>query len=180
MALRHPAKYAPAIIALHWLTLLLLVGVYACMELRGFYPRGSETRELLKAWHYLLGLTVFALTWLRLALRFTGRTPPISPAPPAWQTTLSRLMMLSLYVLMLALPVLGYLLLNAEGTAVAVAGMRLPALIAQNPDLAERLEGLHETIATSGYFLIGLHALAGLYHHYFRHDDALRRMMLRG
>jgi len=43
--------------------------------------------------------------------------------------------------------------------------------------LSEQVKELHETVATIGYFLIGLHALAALYHHYVRKDDTLRRML---
>jgi cytochrome b561 len=35
----------------------------------------------------------------------------------------------------------------------------------------------HETLAPLGYWLIGLHAVAALFHHYFLKDDTLRRMM---
>ena len=31
--------------------------------------------------------------------------------------------------------------------------------------------------STAGYFLIGLHAAAALYHHYIRRDDTLKRML---
>jgi cytochrome b561 len=47
-----------------------------------------------------------------------------------------------------------------------------------NKALAERTEEVHETLATVGYFLIGLHAIAALFHHYVRRDNALRRMTL--
>ena len=85
------AKFHPALVILHWRTRVLLVGVYACIELRVQFPRGSDTRELLKYWHFILGLLVFGVTWLRLALRAMGNTPAITPTPPAWQTGLSRL-----------------------------------------------------------------------------------------
>ena len=32
-------------------------------------------------------------------------------------------------------------------------------------------------IELRGYFLIGLHAAAALFHHYFIHDNTLRRML---
>ncbi|MBP6682250.1 MAG: cytochrome b/b6 domain-containing protein, partial [Halioglobus sp.] len=60
-------RYGTLSITMHWLMFLLLVAVFACMELREFYPKGSEPREALKSWHFTLGLTVFALVWLRLA-----------------------------------------------------------------------------------------------------------------
>ncbi len=53
--------YPRALIGLHWLTLLLLAAVYACIELRGNFPRGSAIRDGLKQRHYALGLTLFAL-----------------------------------------------------------------------------------------------------------------------
>jgi cytochrome b561 len=63
------ARYRPALIALQWLTLALLIGVYACIEGREFIPRGTALRAGLKTWHFMLGLTVFGVAWLRLWLR---------------------------------------------------------------------------------------------------------------
>ena len=159
--------------------MFLLAAVYATMELRGMFPRGSASREAIKTAHYFLGMTVFALTWLRLGLRLAGRTPPITPRPPAWQSALSAVVALALYGLLLAMPVIGYLLLNAEGHAPAIGSLRMPLLIAAEPGLAESLEGWHERIAVAGYWLVGLHAFAAIYHHHVRHDDTLLRMSLR-
>jgi superoxide oxidase len=53
----------------------------------------------------------------------------------------------------------------------------LPALIGENKDLAEQLEELHEVVGTTGYFLIGLHTVAALYHHYIVRDNTLTRML---
>jgi cytochrome b561 len=180
MRIPQSTKYRPSTIALHWLTLLLLAGVYACMELRGNFPRGSEARGLMKDWHYWLGMSVFALTWLRLALRIGHKAPPIVPQPPAWQAWIARVVALLLYTFLLAMPVLGYLALNAEGEAVMLGGFEFPRLVAENPAFAHNVKEIHETIGTAGYFLIGLHALAALVHHYIQRDNTLRRMLLRG
>jgi cytochrome b561 len=51
-----PSRYGSLSIALHWLTFLLLVGVYSCIELRELFPKGSDPRNVLKAWHYLFTL----------------------------------------------------------------------------------------------------------------------------
>lgn len=179
MRLTQHDRYRPSVIALHWLTLVLLVAVYASIELRGLFERGSDAREMMKTAHFLLGISVFALTWLRLVLRLGGRTPAIRPRPPGWQEALAKLMALALYALMLATPVLGYLMLNAAGKAPVLAGWEMPHFIGAQEALATQLKDWHETIASVGYWLIGLHALAGVYHHHIRHDDALVRMMPR-
>lgn len=109
------SRYGSLTIVLHWLTLLLIAGVYACIELKGNFPKGSETRELLKQWHFMLGLSVFLLVWLRLLVRLATPTPRIEPAIPAWQATLARLMHYALYLMMIGLPFAGWLILSAAG-----------------------------------------------------------------
>jgi cytochrome b561 len=170
-------RYGSLSIAMHWLMFLLLVGVYACIELRELYPKGSDPRNALKAWHFTLGLTVFSLVWLRIALRLFQLTPAIAPPIPRWQQVLSKLVHFALYALMIGMPVAGWLILSGEGKPIPFYGMELPALMAKNKDLAHTLEEIHETAGTVGYYLIGLHALAGLYHHYFMRDNTLKRML---
>lgn len=178
MSLRNTTdRYGSLSIGMHWLMLLLLVAVYACIELREFYPRGSGPREALKQWHFMLGLAVFALVWLRLALRMMGSSPRIVASVPAWQHHLAVAMHLALYAFMGAMPLLGWLLLSAEGKPVPFFGLELPALVGTDAALADSLKTLHETIGTAGYYLVGLHAAAALFHHYSIHDNTLLRML---
>ncbi len=169
----HPA-YSRLSISLHWLMLVLLAAVYACILLRVQFPRGSDIREGLKTWHFMLGLSVFVLVWIRMAARW--RTPLLSPTP-GWTRWPAAAGHLALYGLMIAMPVLGWLILSAEGDTIPFFGLSLPPLVAPDKALAERLEDLHKTIGEAGYWLIGLHAAAALFHHYFLRDGTLRRML---
>lgn len=171
-------RYGRLSIILHWFTLALLIGVYACIELREMYPRGSDLREALKTWHFMLGLTVFFLVWVRITARLVGKTPPIVPALSQWQLVIANIVEVALYGLMVVLPILGWITLSAEGKAIPFFGLQLPALVGESKQLAERAEELHVTLATIGYFLIGLHAVAALFHHYVQRDNTLRRMKL--
>lgn len=172
-----PARYARLTIGLHWLTLVLLAAVYALIELRGLFPRDSAERDLMKALHFMLGLTVFAVVWVRLAARLRYKAPAIVPKPPAWQIGLAHLMHLLLYLLLLGMPLAGWLILSAAGKPIPFYGLELPALIDPNPDLAKFIKGWHVQVGRWGYWLIGLHALAGLYHHWVRRDNTLARML---
>lgn len=170
-------RYGSPLISLHWLMLVLIVAVYACIELRELYPRGSAIREGLKTWHYMLGLAIFALVWLRVIARFLAPVPAIVPRPPQWQMRVAHVTEFAIYIFMIVMPLLGWLILSGENQQVPFFGVHLPALIGENKTLAKQFEEIHETIGTAGYFLIGLHAAAALMHHYFYRDNTLVRML---
>lgn len=177
MSLRKNTKrYGSLSIGLHWVMLLLLAAVYACMELRGYFPNVSVPR----AWHFMLGLTFFALVVVRLVVRMTTSPPPIKPNPPKLQTLSAKLVQIGLYTLMIGMPLAGWLLLSASGKPIPFFGLHLPALISKSQDMAELIQVIHETGGTAGYFLIGLHTVAALYHHYVVRDNTLLRMLPAG
>ena len=171
--------YSSLSIVMHWLMLLLLVAVYACIELRELYPKGSDPRETLKQWHFMLGLAVFALVWLRLALRMWGVPPQIKPEFGVWQHRLAIAVHLALYAFMVVMPLLGWLLLSAEGKPVPFFGLELPALVGTDEAFSDSIKTVHETLGTIGYYLVGLHAIAALFHHYVLRDNTLLRMLPR-
>jgi cytochrome b561 len=148
------------------------------MELRGWAPEGSSLRASMKALHFSLGLCVLLTVAARLAVRWTaGAAPPIVPALSATQGLLARLGHVALYAFLIAMPILGWLTLSAAGKPILLFGAALPALMAPDEALASQVKALHETLATIGYFLMGLHAAAALAHHYLRHDNTLVRML---
>ena len=169
--------YGWAAIGLHWLMLVLIVAVYCTMDFKSVYPRGSDSRAALANWHYLLGLSVFVLVWLRLLIRACGEEPAITPPLPKWQAVTSRLLHALLYALMIALPILGWLTVSARGVPVMISGAEVMPLIGKDPELGKLLKDLHETLASAGYFLVALHSAAALYHHYVKHDNTLKRML---
>lgn len=170
-----PQQFGLLSIGLHWLMLLLMIAVYACIELREFYPKGSEPREALKTWHFMLGLSVFLLVWLRLGIRLSGPVPH-AEGDPVWQKIAARFMHIALYAVMIAMPLLGWLLLSASGKPIPFFGLALPALIGADKGIADLLKELHETVGVIGYYLVGFHAAAALFHHYIKRDSTLKRM----
>ena len=158
-----PSRYGSLSIALHWLMLLLIAAVYACIELKGNFPKGSDTRELLKQWHFMLGLI--------------APTPRIEPALPAWQAIPAQLMHAALYALMIGAPLAGWLILSAADKPIPFFGLELPALIGPNKELAGQIKELHELAGTAGYWLIGLHAAAAIFHKHVVKDNTMERML---
>lgn len=158
--------------------LLLIAGAYSCILVRENFPRGSDFREGLKTWHFMLGLTILLLVVIRIAARFLTANPlPITPAPPRWQRLASFGVHIALYAFMLAMPLLGWTILSAEGATIPFWGLELFALVTPDKVLAGQVQELHEIIGTIGYYLIALHAGAALLHHYVFKDDTLKRML---
>jgi cytochrome b561 len=158
--------------------LVLIIAVYACILLRENYPRGSDIREALKSLHFSLGLSVLALTVLRLGMRaFLWKPPPIAPPIPPWLALPAAGAHIAMYALLLAMPVAGWMILSAEGDPIQLFGLNLPPLLPPDKELAGQIEEIHETGGTVGYFLIGAHAVAALAHHYVIGDNTLTRML---
>lgn len=176
-ATRSNNRFHPFSIAIHWLTLVLLAVVYALIELRKYYPKGSEIREGLKTWHFIFGLTVFAIVLIRIVVRLMHRAPPITPKPPVWTWPFREGMHLALYLFLIAMPILGWMTLSAKGKTIPFWGLHLPPIHIVDKALAKQLEATHATIAYVGLALIALHTIAALIHHYILRDDALTRML---
>lgn len=172
-------RYRKLTVGIHWFMLALMIAVYAFIELRVLFPKGVPMRDTFKALHFMLGLSVLGLVALRLYARMTSSTPAIVPPLSKLHQLEASIMHFVLYVFMIAMPILGWLLLSAEGKPIPFFGLNMPALIAPNKEWAESIKEIHETIGTLGYWAIGLHAVAGLYHHYFKKDNTLQRMLPR-
>jgi cytochrome b561 len=163
-------RYKFASIFLHWLMLALLAAVYLMAELQE-----GEGADTFSTWHYSLGLSVFMLVWFRIVARLIWPAP--AEVEQGWRNVLSKVTHGALYVLMIGMPVVGWLILSAEGDAIPFFGLHLPPLVAANHGLAEGLEEIHEVGGTIGYALVGLHAAAALFHHYVLRDGLMSRML---
>ena len=169
-------KYHPASIFFHWLVLILVAAAVIAIELKGQFPKGSEPRELCKTIHGFFGQLIFIIMALRLLTRITFGVPqPINLKPSL--ALLARSMHWLLYALLLISPIFGILYFQYGGKEIHFFGFVWPQLITPNPEMKKLVEGIHEFLGNLLYFLIGIHALAGLWHHYVLKDDTLRRML---
>ncbi|WP_462173236.1 cytochrome b [Pseudoalteromonas xiamenensis] len=171
-------RYNQWSIMLHWIMFLLIAATFASIELRVLFDKGTPERDAMKMWHFMLGLSVFFLVWLRIVVRVVTTTPPIIPEPAKWQALLAKVGHLALYLFMIGMPLAGWLILSGEGKAIPFFGLELPALIAPNKSLAHDIEEVHEAVGEFGYWLIGLHALAAIVHHHVLKDNTMLRISL--
>lgn len=168
--------YHPASIFLHWLVFLLVIAAFITIELKGQFPKGSEPRELCKSIHGVFGQLIFIAMAIRLAIRFKYGVPtPTNPMPIL--AKLAKVMHWLLYALLLISPIFGILYFQYAGKEIHFFGLVWPQFVTPNPETKKLVEGIHEFLGNSLYFLIGIHAVAGLWQHYVIKDDTLRRML---
>jgi cytochrome b561 len=170
-------SYSSWMVRLHWLTVLLIITIYASIEFRGIFEKGTAERDLIKEVHFVLGLSLWLVTLLRLVVRRFSLIPVIDPAPSALALKIAALMHLVLYGFLLLMPLLGWLILSAGDKVIPFWGFQLPALIGPDPDLAGSIKEIHELAGTAGYVLIAVHTLGALAHHYLIKDNTLKRML---
>lgn len=170
-------RYGSLSLGLHWLTFLVMIGVFACVELHENFPKGDPMRGALMGWHFQLGLLVLILAVLRIVLKVRAPDPEVQPPLTRVQHLAAKAMHGALYLIMLGMPVAGYIGRMLAGRPTVFFGIPLPTFLAENKDLAENVFDLHGLIGNTAYFLIGIHAAAALYHHYFQKDNTLLRML---
>ena len=172
-------RYVPTLRRLHWLMALLILAAYLLIEQRNLFPRGSAPRAAMVQGHFWTGITIFLLAWWRLASRVRNGVPPISPMPDRYSALAAKLVHLALYAFLVVMPLLGLATAWSDGKAILIpfTDIALPALLPENESLAHTLEDLHARIGQVFYWVIGAHVLAALWHHLFRRDDTLKRML---
>ena len=170
--------FPPALRALHWLMAAVVVASWALGVRSGAFE--GPARGAAIGLHIAVASSVLLLAPLRVLLRLAGGVPAL----PATMGRAARLAAhaahVGLYVLMLALPMSGWLTVNSAGRPVSLMGfIDLPTLMAKNQALHERIESLHVALAWVLAALVVLHVLAALKHHFIDHDDVLLRMLPR-
>lgn len=171
------ARYGTTARLGHWLSALLLVGSftlgYVMTELAM-----SPTKLKYFSYHKWIGVTVFALAALRLAWRLWARAPALPTAMRAWERHIAAATHGLLYLLLLLVPLSGWLMSSAKGFQTVYLGRwPIPDLIGKNAELGKALQGVHELLSTLLLLLIALHVLAALKHHFIDRDEVLARMV---
>jgi cytochrome b561 len=172
------AGYTRTAIALHWLIALLIVCGFALGWVMTDIPGFTPTKLKYFSWHKWIGVTVFSLAILRVLWRATHMPPAMPGGMSALQRIGAHGVHVLLYVLMLVIPVTGYLYSSASNIPVVYLGIvPLPRLIDPDPALKETLKSLHVSLNYILLTLVALHLLAVVKHQVLDRDGLLSRML---
>jgi cytochrome b561 len=171
-------RYSTPAILMHWTMALLipvgmLLGLY--MARLGFSP----LKLFLYSLHKWIGVAIFAMGTVRLVWRLTHVAPAPVASMPGWQRRAAGGLHGVLYLLMLVVPLAGWLYSSASGVPTVFLGIpafQLPDAIGRDVALASQLKALHQALAYLLASLVVLHIAAAAKHHFVNRDGVLRRM----
>ena len=171
-----PKHFAPLARLLHWLMALMVIAMLFIGA--GMVASVSERHEWLLNLHKPLGIAILLLVIVRIFVRVTTRTPPLPADLPAVQALAAKLSHYVLYGLMLAMPLIGWAMISAAGDPVMLGNsVRLPSIIAANPETFALLRKAHAWLAYLFFLTILAHLAAALFHGWVRRDEVLDSML---
>ena len=176
VAATQPTRFPGAMVTIHWATAALMVAV---VVLAWIIPRGqSDYKTTLLLLHRSIGMVLLALTALRLVVRHMSTLPPEDTTVLWLETLAARVTHVLLYVILIAMPVSGFLFSTARGEAVDVFGwFSIPPLLAASESLRKAAWFIHTNGQVAVYAVIGLHASAAMFHLLWRRDTVMAQML---
>ena len=171
-------RYDSTSIALHWITVALVLFNFASGELWGLSAR--PTRHALVVTHMSFGILLSLVVLLRIVWRLMPGHQ-VEPVSRGWDERLAKLVQYALYLLLVAQAVLGFLGRWAGNEAMSFFGLQIPPPFAPMGRAAHHtLMERHEQVGWVIIVLAAGHAAAALYHHFVLRDRVLVRMLPRG
>ena len=160
---------------LHWLIFFLLL----FMVTLGYFldSISKESQPLAYNIHKLTGLTILVLMILRAIWAYTNPKPRLPFGTLPWQRTAEHVVQILLYLVVLAMPIVGWIGSVASGRPPLVGDVSLTLPIALSKVLAKTMFEIHSLLAIVLIVLVSIHVLAVLYHCFIKRDNVLRRMM---
>lgn len=171
--------YSPFTLTLHWLTAALVLTQPLLVWLTEEMAR-EDRREWLGL-HKSIGATLLILTLIRLSSRLAGnKAIPLPDTTPDWQKLFARATHVLFYVLLIAMPIVGWAGSTAMGRDVVWFGLfQLPPLpfVPEDREFGRSIMGLHKYAGWTLVTLVVLHILGGLKHYFVDKDNVLQRML---
>lgn len=176
---RSRTRYGTIAQTFHWVTAILVLVTFI------YGPGGSEqrvyspARDFDRGLHETLGLFVFALVALRVFWRMVDKRPE-PPQVSRWMGIAATVVQGSLYLLLFAIPLTAIAGAWLEGHPLTLlAGVKIPPFVGISHDLGKTIANIHTWLGDAILWLAGLHALAGIYHHFVLKDGVLASMFPR-
>jgi cytochrome b561 len=171
-------RYTLTAQALHWTTAALMFTVLPIAWVMTNMPETAHMRGLLFTLHKSVGLSIVMLVAIRLTWRVMYPAPPLTGRLGGWEKRAAIVSHWMLYVILIGMPVSGYLLDAAGGYPISYFGLFSVPVLPKSPTLANVATWVHVAVGQwLVYALILLHVAATVWHVAIRRDGVLNRML---
>jgi cytochrome b561 len=172
--------YSPTARRFHWWTVAFVaiqvpLGLYMAYRGNVLGIFDGLTNNLYST-HKTIGIVIFVIVLFRLIYRLTHGAPADEPTITSWQKIASHLNHWSLYILLLLVPVLGYIGIS-QYPALDAFGIPLPGIVPANQDYAGVTFYAHFWFAMLLVAMVAVHFAAAMFHYLIRKDNVLTRML---
>ena len=169
-------RYSTVSLILHWVIALLAIGQIVLISAA---DQEGPREALWMTMHKSGGASILVLTLIRIGWRLKHPWIPLPIAMPSWQKLLARTNHVLFYVVLLIMPLTGWMAGSAMGRGFEYYGLfDFPLLpIGGGRETAGMLMDVHRLVVKGLYVLIALHVLGALKHHFVNRDNVLRRML---
>ena len=162
---------------LHWLIAALVLFMLPLGVVIA-YEWGGPAQTFLYNLHKSIGATLIPLVIIRLLYRLTHPAPPLPDDLHPAQRFAAQATHWALYVLILAQPIIGYIMTSAYPAPVPFFGLfNLPSIWPENRPLSDALVLVHRNLGIAIAVIAAMHIGAALHHHFVRKDRLLMRMI---
>lgn len=170
------SRYSAVSIALHWVIAVLVIGQILLISAA---DQEGPNAGLWMATHKANGISILLLTLFRLGWRVKHPAIPLPEGTPRWQRLAARTTHVLFYVVLLVMPLTGWLASSAAGRAIEWYGLfNWPLLpVGGGRQTAGLMMEIHEAVVKSLYILIALHVAGALKHYFVDKDNVLQRML---
>ena len=178
-------RYGSVAVTLHWLIALAIIGMLILGKYMADLPNSDPSKFDLIQLHKSFGISILALSVLRLAWRLVNKVPPLPPQMPTWERYAAHASHFLLYVLMIGIPLSGWAMVSASPLGIPTIWFgqfeipHLPGLqgLADQHAAESQLKEVHELLGNLMIALLLIHVGAALKHHLWDRDDVLTRML---
>ena len=165
-------------IALHWVVAVAVLGLFGLglyMVELDYYDSMYKTAPFI---HKSVGVLLFSAMIFRAIWRLVTSVPTPLPTHQAWEKRLAHWVHIALYGLLFVLMLSGYLISTADGRAISVFGwFDVPSVISGIDNQEDIAGDIHEILAYVLMFMVTVHGVGALKHHFIDKDRTLLRML---
>jgi cytochrome b561 len=183
---RLPLHYSRAAMLFHWsIAGLILIEFAFALSFTRFNPGETWYFRAAYRMHMSAGMPLLVLSVSCVVWRLLHTYPPLPRDMHTVTRALAKIAHTLLYVFIVAVPVTGWAILSARNSPVGIFGKlnwpNIAYLAHMTGDQRVRFHDLllpiHAKLSYIGISLVALHVAAALYHHFWRGDDVLMRML---